>query len=327
MSDTKFVAHCADCGHAYKVPSQTKIYPCKECGGEVCALDEGPEDEFDDDEQGVGFDKRPISQRHHRTETNRKPLIAVVSIGVVFAISFTGYMQNWFTGESDFNNVTVSFVENWNTGDIEALEASYHPSKREEFRSTLNAIADGRGWPTGFPKVTTEKHAITEGTEDAPELATIEFSFTGIGKGGERIGGWGQADWQYDPPRSRWLMSNLRLIPSMLEPRAAGFREAWNTSDPNALRPYFTDAHETAMIGIIEKKDEERGWGGLYVEITSMNITGEEEMRKVTSFLLAGSDLEVLSNYTTASGNLIVKWKYNNEHDTWFAKGFKSFPD
>jgi DNA-directed RNA polymerase subunit RPC12/RpoP len=76
MPDTKFVARCADCGHAYKVPNETKVYPCKECGGDVCAAAEEPElDEELQEEEPTMPEERSIRARHTAKPKSKVPMI------------------------------------------------------------------------------------------------------------------------------------------------------------------------------------------------------------------------------------------------------------
>lgn len=324
MSDTKFVAHCADCGHAYKVPSETKVYPCKECGGKVCAQveDEEPEEELEEVPQ-----HRSISQRHPRAKSSKTPMIIGVTVIGLALVGALGYAQNWFTflsgAEPDFNKVAEAFVADWNSRNLDALEAAHHPSKQAEFGATLATISSGRGWSTAFPNVTSETHRISKGTVENPEQAIIDIKFTGLGLGAEEAEGWGTVSWQFEPSHDRWYIFDLTLAPSSLEPRARAFQEAWASSDLNALRPFFLDAEEKRMIDLFSKWGEIGGWQGEHPPITGMSSSGEEVARKTSAHLYRE---EVLTTYQTGKGPLTIKWAYSGAEDTWNVKGLKESP-
>jgi len=323
MSDSKFVAHCAACGHTYKVPSDTKVYPCKECGGEVTA----------DVEEHLAA-HRSIRERHPHEATTKVPAYTAAVLLVLVVLGGLGYVQGWFgflTGaEPDFDKVTASFVENWQGGDLEALSGKYHPKKAEAFAETLGLIQKHRGWSGGFPAVLKETHKLTKGTADAPELAEIAFSFEGLGKGGEDLEGWGTASWQFEPSRDRWYMYNLRLCPSPLGDRALEFATAWDTSSMGELERFFKPTTKEDMVGMVGKYGKKHGWLGNHPKIVQTVVTGEDEARQPPLAIPGGgtavSMTAVLSKHTTKQDPLVAKWVFSSDLDQWVIVGFKSFP-
>lgn len=326
MPDRKFVAHCRECGHTYKVASETKVYPCKECGAEVVADVAGEELELVPEEHLP--EPRSIRERHPHSGPNKGLMMTLLVVVVLAAGGVMGYAMGWFgflTGaQPNFNKVTETFVEDWNTGDLDAIAESYHPSKIEEFRATLGRIQVNRGWESGMPKITGEEHGLTEGTDENPEQAMIQFEFTGIGKGASSVPGWGQLSWQFEPSRNRWYIFAMRLVPSPLEPQVGAFQDAWNTSDLDALLPFFKPKTANQMTELVTKWGKKKGWLGAHPRILSMEITGEEGARRRSAALLGTPD--VLSEGVTGGDPLTTKWIFNTEYDSWYVIGFKSFP-
>lgn len=328
MSDSKFVAHCASCGHAYKVPSDSKVYPCKECGGEVTADVEAP------DSSAEHMPKhRSIRERHPHEATTKVPAITGGVLLVLIVLGALGYVRGWFgflTGaEPDFDKVTASFVEDWNAGDLEALAKSYHPSKAEDFRKTLGLIRKHRGWTAGFPVVRKETHELTKGTVDAPELADIVFSFDGIGTGGEELEGWGIASWQFEPSRDRWYMYKLRLCPSPLGDRPLEFAEAWGLSSIGELERFLSPATKDDLVGMVGKYAKQHGWLGEHPKVVQTLVSGEDAARQPPAGISGGqlvSATPVLSTHKTTKNPLVAKWAFNSGLDQWVIVGFKAFP-
>jgi hypothetical protein len=322
MSDSKFVAHCASCGHAYKVPSDTKVYPCKECGGEVSADVEAPE--LDIDEEHLPK-RRSIRERHPHESTTKVPMIVLGVLLVLGAIGAVGYVQNWFgflTGaEPDFGKVTTTFVDEWNAKDLDAMAANYHPKGVEAFRTTLDLVAQHRGWEAGFPLVTSEAHKITKGTVADPKLGEIHFEFKGTGKGGDDLAGSGVASWQFEPSRDRWYMYDLKLVPWPLEPRVLDFVSAWGLSSLGELERFFKPKTKDEMVALVEKFGKKHGWLDRFPVLQKMSISGEEGAHSPIP-----STKGVFSEHATAKKPLVVKWVFNRDLDQWVILGFKSFP-
>jgi len=325
MPDRKFVAHCAACGHTYKVSSEEKTYPCKECGGEVHADLEPVLDEATD-EYLPGH--RSIRERHPHSGPKKGSGLALVALVVFGGLGILGYGLGWFgflTGaEPDFDKVTMSFVEDWNASDVDALADDYNPSKQDEFRAKLERIRAGRGWESVLPSITGESHGLSKGTAEDPELAVIDFEFTGIGKGASSVPGWGQASWQFEPSLDRWFLFDLRLVPTPLAPRADGLLAAWNQSSMDALGPYFRPTSVAPMVEMVQKWGKRKGWLGAHPPVRSMSISGEEEARRQGVSLIDVPD--VLSEGATAGDPLVAKWTFSPELDDWYVIGFKSFP-
>ena len=320
MPDSKFVAHCAACGHTYRVPSDVKVYPCKECGGEVHA---------DVEEQEVHMPKhRSIRDRHPRSKASKGPWIAVLIVAAIAGFGMLGSAQGWFgflTGaESDFDEVTAQFVEHWNAGDLDALADMHHPSKSAEFRKTLELVRDHRGWAGGFPAVVEEQHGITDREGEVQSKAAIELRFDGIGLGGEDIAGWGSVMWQFEPARQRWYIFGMRLVPSPLEPRAREFAEAWGLSSTGELERFFKPTTKDKMVELVRKFGKKGGWLDRHPTIRATTVTGEEAVRQPSAGLLGGKG--VFSEHTTTGKPLIAKWVFNSDLDQWVVIGFKSFP-
>ena len=325
MSDTKFVARCADCGHAYKVPNETKVYPCKECGGDVCAAAEEPEPEEEvleeEHPEPTMPEERSIRARHTAKPKSKTPMILGAIVVLLLAVGGVGYGLGWFgflTGaEPDFDKVTASFVEDWNATDVEALKAYSHPAKLEEFSAKFDAIQTQRGW-TSFPMVDEEMHEVHEPTVDRGKTATIGLKYT---DGADKME-WATIHWQFFEQQKRWHIYDFQVVPRRLLPVAEQFKEAWAGSDFEALRPFFKPSTGDKMIALYTDQATKNGWADSFPELGAITITGEDGMRAPASFLAEKPHV----SFDSPDGPLSGSWIYNKDKDTWYNLGLKLVP-
>ena len=329
MSDTKYVARCADCGHAYKVPSATKVYPCKECGGDVCAMVDEPapkeEELVEEEENEPTFpEERSIRARHTAKPKSKVPMILGAVVVVLAAVGGVGYGLGWFgflTGaQPDFDKVTASFVEDWNTTDMEALKAYSHPAKLEEFSAKFDAIQAQRGW-TSFPTIAEERHEVIEPTVEKGKTAKIALKYTE----GDATEEWAIIHWQFFDQQKRWHIYDFDVVPTRLKPVAEKFQVAWADGNFDSLRPFFKPGTEDKMIELYIKQATKNNWLESFPVLGKITIENEEGAR-VPGPVLAGLAEKIYVTFDTPDGPLSGPWAYNKDKSAWYNKGLKEIP-
>ena len=246
MQATKLLAHCEDCGHAYRVPSADRTYPCKECEGTVVV----DEDELDDDyeveeEEQPDYEHRRLSERHHHEQKASPlrwviPILAIVVMGGGGLYSL-GYFEKWFGGEKDLNVVAAEFRTVWSGGDRAGINEFLHPSAADAVNDSLDAVVKRAGWTAGFGAVTSLEPKLTAGTADSPHLGETHLVLAGAPA-------WVKVKWQFEPSRNRWLVTSLASAPPALGTRVEQFTELWAKSEVSALRPMFSKKNAPVML-------------------------------------------------------------------------------
>lgn len=325
MSDTKYLARCADCGHAYKVPSATKVYPCKECGGDVCAMVAEPaeEEELVEEEESEPTlpEERSIRARHTAKPKSKVPMILGAAALVLAAVGGVGYGLGWFgflTGaQPDFDKVTASFVKDWNATNMEALKAYSHPAKLDEFSTKFDAIQTQRGW-TSFPTIDQEVHEVMESTADKGKTAKIGLSYSE----GDDTAEWATIHWQFFDQQRRWHIYDFDVVPMRLMPVAEKFQTAWSDGDFESLRPFFKPGTEEKMVELYTKQANKNNWMDSFPVLGKITIENEEGMRSPANFLAE----KVYVSFHTPDGPLSGPWAYNKDKNVWYNNGLKEIP-
>jgi DNA-directed RNA polymerase subunit RPC12/RpoP len=324
MPQTKYLAHCEECGHAYRVPSSERTYPCKECGGTVVVdADDGEPEQAelsDEEQEQQDFESRRLSQRHRHQES-RTGLFVFIGIMAVIVLGggglyATGTFDRWFGGEKDLAVVVDGFAADWAAGDTAAVVAAYHPSGIDAFRERFETMVERGGWDAGLPAIEARKVEITEGTADAPLLGQAVLTLAG-----EPGQNWLDVGWQFEPAVNRWFIYDFKAAPPALGPRVAELQELWQQSSASALRPLFTKKNATRMIEIVGKSVKARRWTD-FPTLRSPVTTGEAEAGTRTA-RLSGVAGPVETTFDTAQGPMTVKWVFSPASHEWYAVGFQ----
>lgn len=339
MQQTKFLAHCEECGHAYRVPSNERTYHCKECEGSVVvdedeveeepaparrsskrrAQRQEPEPEYDDDdeEEHEDYENRRLSQRHRHTESNKKFWVVIALLVVIVmgggGMYATGMFDRWFGGERDLAVVVDSYALEWGAGNGTAVVGMYHPDGIDDFRDRFNMIVARAGWTGAFPAVTSSSAKLTSGTPDSPDLGESHLVLAD--------GGWVQLGWQFDPSTNRWYIYDLKTSPPDLQPRVDELKELWASSTVLELRPLFTKKTAGQLSEMINKSVKIRKWGK-WPTLTGGTITGEEQAGTIVT-RLAGAPVEVRSTFETSEGEAYFKWAFQPKTYEWYVTGYK----
>lgn len=352
MTETSYIGACDSCGKRFRLPDSSKAFRCKACGGTVRASadDEpaapSPPPERPAREAGSagraatrrggardgaedGAERPRGSARRRQAETQSRTgwyilggVMALIAVGG--ALHGLGLTSALTGAEDDIDEVMLSFVADWEAGDLSDMAGYHHPTERDEFEARLERIAENRGWGSGFPEIV-QKMSLDLGPRSAgTRTAGMLLEWSMRGNAGEPPEG-ARIDWQFDDRGGRWYIFGFRITPPPLDERAEGFASAWNTGDAEALRPFLKESRAEKAIDLIERKSDQLGWVKLPALATTL-VEGEDAASPFDA--LGGSRGAPTATHTLADGGgeLVVKWLYEIDRDTWNARSFK-FPD
>lgn len=309
MSDSLIYGICDSCEKKYRVPSADKTYPCKACGGTV-AVHELREE-------------RTASERFNarRGKDRGSVGIWVGTALLVLAVGggLLGYQIGWFGTvhgaeadarlfETSMDQVNQALQEKWAAGDAAGLEAMHHPTGREEFRQRLDSFGSTRGWTT-WPALNQSQGTLEGGTPAAPEKGLTLASF---GDNYLRV------RWQWDGNNQRWYIYNFWVSPTALAPRVESFRQAWDSSNLEALKPFFKLATADKMEELFKKRLEKAGWTDQHPKLGKVAITGAEEVKNPASETLG---VKVESVFETGGEQAPIVWRFDQRTDQWMVSG------